>query len=202
MQLVLTIRIKFSILDAWQKKLPRILRNPLGYWKGKDMPKVEKFRFKKLDTIGAADAEEDAKEVIHKISMRSNQQNPIKRWNLVSNDDFQNDLARHFWAKHLYYERRQNEWRMRKMELQSIHINRGPELRWMVQLIASSHYNSRKLGPAVAQGQINLLFEEDSYAVIRSTSPEKAYQLFVLGEIMGSSLRRLRGSKRYIANHC
>jgi hypothetical protein len=143
---------------------------------------------------------EKRKEVIHKISMRSNQQNPIKRWNLVSNDDFQNDLARYFWAKHLYYERRQNEWRMRKMELQTININRGPELRWMVQLIASSHYNSRKLGPAVAQGQINLLFEEDSYAVIRSTSPEKAYQFFVLGEIMGASLRRLRGSKRYIAN--
>jgi len=143
---------------------------------------------------------EKRKEVIHKISIRSNQQNPIKRWNLVSNDDFQNELARHFWAKHLYYERRQNEWKVRKMELQSININRGPELRWMMQLIASSHYNSRKLGPSVAQGQINLLFEEDSYAVIRSTSPEKAYQLFVLGEIMGWSLWRLRGSKRYIAN--
>jgi len=60
MQLVLTIRIKFSILDAWQKKLPRILRNPLGYWKGKDMPKVEKFQVQEARNHRAADAEEDA----------------------------------------------------------------------------------------------------------------------------------------------
>src|SRR5207245_8479435 len=32
---------------------------------------------------------EKRKEIIHKISIRSNQQNPIKRWNLVANDDFQ-----------------------------------------------------------------------------------------------------------------
>ncbi len=143
---------------------------------------------------------EKRKEIIHKISIRSNQQNPIKRWNLVSNDDFQNELARNFWSKHLYYERRQNEWKVRKLELWGVGIERGPDLRWMVQLIAASHYGSRKLGAAVAQGQINLLFEEEPYAVIRSTSPEKAYQLFLLGEIMSLSLRRLRGSKRYIAN--
>ena len=143
---------------------------------------------------------ERRKEIIHKISIRSNQQNPIKRWNLVSNDDFQNDLARHLWAKRLYYERRQNEWKVRKGELQALGITRGPDIRWMVQLIASSKYDSRKLGPALAQGQINLLFEEEPYSIIRTTTPERAYQLFMLGEIMSSSLRRLRGSKRYIEN--
>lgn len=143
---------------------------------------------------------EKRKGIIHKISIRSNQQNPIKRWNLVSNDDFQNDLARHFWEKHLYYERRQHEWKVRKVELESLRIKRGPDVRWMMQLIASSKYDSPKLGPAVAQGQIHQLFEEEPYSLIRATNPEKAYQMYVLGEIMWSSLRRLRGSKRYIAN--
>jgi hypothetical protein len=34
------------------------------------------------------------RDVIDKISIRSNRQNPIKKWNLVSNDEFQHDLAR------------------------------------------------------------------------------------------------------------
>ena len=42
---------------------------------------------------------EQRKAVIHKISIRSNLQNPIKRWNLVANDDFQNDLSRYFGEK-------------------------------------------------------------------------------------------------------
>jgi hypothetical protein len=143
---------------------------------------------------------EKRKEIIHKISIRSNQQNPIKRWNLVSNDDFQNDLARHFWAKRLYYERRQHEWKVRKTELEALRISRGPDIRWMMQLIASTKYDSPKLGPAVAQGQINQLFEEEPYSIIRTTNPEKAYQMYLLGEIMYSPLRRLRHSRRYIEN--
>jgi hypothetical protein len=34
------------------------------------------------------------KEVINRISIRSNQQNPIKAWNLRANDNFQMDIAR------------------------------------------------------------------------------------------------------------
>ena len=143
---------------------------------------------------------EKRKEIIHKISIRSNQQNPIRRWNLVANDDFQNELSRYFWDKQLYYERRQFEWKSRKLELSSLQIRRGPDIRWMTQLIAACHYDRRKLGPAVAQAQLNALFEEDTYAAIRNVSPAVAYQLYLLGDIVGGCLKKLSGKKRYIRN--
>jgi len=133
-------------------------------------------------------------------SIRSNLQNPIKRWNLVSNDDFQNELSRFFWAKRLYYERRQCEWKYRKLELCGVGIARGPDIRWMTQLIAASHYDKKKLGPAVAQGRLNELFDEDAYSVIRNTPPTTAYQLYLVAEILDRCLRRLSNKKQYIRN--
>ena len=143
---------------------------------------------------------EKRKAVIHKISIRSNLQNPIKRWNLVANDDFQNDLSRYFWGKKLYYERRQFEWKYRRLELQGVGISRGPDIRWATQLIAAYYYDRKKLGPAVAQGKLNELFEEDTYAIIRSTSPHLVYQLYLLAEILERCLRRLSSAKQYISS--
>jgi hypothetical protein len=140
------------------------------------------------------------KDVIHKISIRSNLQNPIKRWNLVSNDDFQNELSRYFWSRKIYYERREFEWRHRKLELSSVGLTRGPDIRWMTQLVAAYNYDLRKLGPAAAQGQLNTLFEEEPYSVIRDTSPEKVFQLYLIGEILEMYLKKLRGKKKYIEN--
>jgi hypothetical protein len=143
---------------------------------------------------------ERRKDIIHKISIRSNQQNQIKRWNLVSNDDFQNELARYFWQKRLYYERRQNEWKQRNLELLSIGIQQGPDLRWMTQLIASYHYDVRKLGPANAKGRLNQLFDEDEYAIIRNTQDRLAYQLYLLGCITWDSLKWWSSRRQYIRN--
>lgn len=50
------------------------------------------------------------REIVNKISIRSNQQNAIKRWNLLANDDFQIAVYRFFRAKGLFYERRDKEW--------------------------------------------------------------------------------------------
>jgi len=140
------------------------------------------------------------REVIHKISIRSNLQNPIKRWNLVSNDDFQNDVGRYFWSRKTYYERRQFEWKQRKLEIESVGIKRGPDIRWMTQLIAAYHYERRKLGPATAQGRLNDLFEEGSYSIIRETPPAKVYQLYLLADILDWYLKSLREKKKYIKN--
>ncbi len=118
----------------------------------------------------------------------------------MANDDFQNDLSRYFWGKKLYYERRQHEWKYRKLELASVGISRGPDIRWMTQLIAAYHYDSKKLGPAAAHGRLNDLFEEDAYGIIRSTPSNLAYQLYVLAEITGRWLKRLSGQKNYISN--
>ena len=140
------------------------------------------------------------KEVIHKISIRSNMQNPIKKWNLVSTDDFQNELAKYFWNKGYYYERRQNEWKFRKLELKSLKISQGIDIRLMSQLIASYHYNKKYLGPAIARGHLNELFEENSYSIIRETDHELAYQLFLLNRVILKALNELKRKKKYIAN--
>jgi uncharacterized spore protein YtfJ len=140
------------------------------------------------------------KDIIHKISIRSNMQNPIKKWNLVSHDDFQNELFRFFWNKKLYYERRQNEWKFKKMELRSIGISQGPDIRKMTQIIASYYYNKKGLGPAEANGRLNDLFDEDAYKHIRDTSPELTYQLYLVNELMRYYLNELRRNKKYIFN--
>ncbi len=140
------------------------------------------------------------KEIIHKISIRSNLQNPIRKWNLVANDDFQNELARYFWSKNYYYERRQNEWKYRKIQLMPIGIKKGPDIRWMTQLIASYNFDQKYLGPAVAQGTLNELFDENAYKIIRETSPRLGYHLFLLSEVFGDSLYNLKTKKEYIKN--
>lgn len=151
---------------------------------GSDLPKLRSKR----------------REIIHKISVRSNMQNSIKRWNLVSNDDYQNELSQFFWKKQLYYEKRQNEWKVRKDDLKSVGINRGPEIRKLTQLMASYYYDRKNLGSANAQGQLNELFDEEPYSIIRGTPPEIAYRLFLLSEIMHYFLNRLKNKRNYIAD--
>lgn len=140
------------------------------------------------------------KEIVHKISVRSNLQNPIRRWNLVSNDDFQNGLSQFFWTKKLFYERRQHEWRERKLQLRSIRIEKGPDLRWMTQLIAAYHFDKKGLGPADAYARLGDLFGEGPYGTIIGTSAEVAYQLYLLAEILDECLKKLAANKVYIRN--
>src|SRR5262249_20390112 len=91
------------------------------------------------------------KEIIDKIAVRSNQQNPIKAWDLAANDDFQLDLFRFFRSKGYFYERRDREWRLRSRELKSVNIKYGNNIKWLAQLIASYHWSNSKLGPAAAK---------------------------------------------------
>src|SRR6266567_2282340 len=95
----------------------------------------------------------DRKELVRKISIRSNLQNPIKKWSLVSNDDYQQSLARYFRKKKLFYERRTKEWNFRRSELKSRGIRKGPELKWLTQLIASTYWDQKQLGPAIAKSK-------------------------------------------------
>jgi hypothetical protein len=140
------------------------------------------------------------KEIIHKISIRSNRQNPIKKWNLVANDDFQQELAREFRKKDLFYERRDKEWQYRKAELRSLGVQRGPNIRSLAQLIASFYFDKKLLGPANAKSAVGELFEEKPYDLIREASPEICYQVFLLADIVDRSFNGLAKSKQYIRN--
>ncbi len=150
---------------------------------------------------GAADFSNEAakrRDITQKISIRSNLQNPIKKWNLISNDDYQHGLARFFRKKKFYYERRDGEWAHRRTELKSVGIRRGPNIKALTQLIASYHWNKKQLGPVVAKRGLGELFEEKPYQLIRGTPPELAYQVYLLGEILDERLKELAASRRYV----
>jgi hypothetical protein len=137
------------------------------------------------------------KEVIHKIAVRSNQQNPIKAWDLASNDDFQLDLFRFFRSKAYFYERRDREWRQRSRELKSINIKYGSSIKWLTQLIASYYWSKPKLGPAVAKNVADL-FEGAVYETICDTPPEVAFQIHILDADLWECERDLGKEKVYI----
>ncbi len=139
------------------------------------------------------------KEVIGKIAVRSNQQNPIKSWDLASNDDFQLELFRFFRNKGFFYERRDREWKQRSRELRSVGIKYGTSIKWHTQLISCFHWSKARLGPAVAKN-VGDLFEGEIYDSIRETLPELVFQLFLLDEALWESRSDLAKDKVYIQN--
>jgi hypothetical protein len=126
------------------------------------------------------------KDIIHKISIRTNMQNPIKRWDLVANDDFQNSIAEFFLKRRLFYERRQKEWKTRKEYFKEIKIKYGINIKELMQLMACYYYESKYHGPAIAQGNLGYLFDEAAYTKICTIAPFLAFQLYSLFEIKSS----------------
>lgn len=156
------------------------------------------LRIIKVGKVGSDTLDEDTirrKEIIHKISIRSNLQNPIKKWNLVANDDFQHSLKRYFRHKNLFYETRKDEWKSRKLELKSVGVYRGPFITKLSQLIASFHYNEKDLGPANAYGRLNELFEDKAYHKIQRTSENDVYKIYLLGKNVRESISLLSNSQ-------
>ena len=139
------------------------------------------------------------KEIIGKIAVRSNQQNPIKSWDLASNDDFQLELFRYFRGKGFFYERRNGEWQQRSRELRSVGIQYGTSIRWHTQLIASFHWAKPHLGPAAAKNVADL-FEGALYEMIRETPAELAFQIYLFCSNLEECRRDLLTSKVYIRN--
>lgn len=140
------------------------------------------------------------KDIINKISVRSNEQNQIKKWDLVANDDFQLELFRYFRRKDLYYERKVKGWSSRSRILKSLGVQKGPSIKRLAQLIASYNWDKLKLGPALAKLSVGELFDGVAYDGIKRTTPELAYQIYLIGEMIGDSYRRLSQRVKYIKN--
>lgn len=141
---------------------------------------------------------EQKKSIINKISVRSNQQNPIKKWNLVATDDFQLGLFRFFKHRGLFYERREKEWQDRSRELKSVGIGQGPTIKKLTQLIASYHWRSSKLGPGNAKLKASGLFTESAYEEISKTPVELVYQIYLMSDMVSDCFRELAESTNYI----
>jgi|SRR5579859_100498 len=187
---------------------PRVVNGSQTLHSIRDVDNAKDFarvmvRIIEVPPISASDLSkqsQERKELVRKISIRSNLQNPIKKWNLVSNDDYQQSLARYFRKKRLFYERRSKEWNFRRSELKSRGIRKGPELKWLTQLMASCYWNQKQLGPAISKSKVSDLFEEKPYELICRISTEEAFQIYLLNEIIQYQFERLAQQKRYIWN--
>jgi len=146
-----------------------------------------------------ADAPEKAaetKEIINRISIRSNQQNPIKPWNLRANDDFQMEIARRFRKDDFFYERRDREWKLRSVQLRNVGVAKGPSIKPLMARLACYHWKNPKLGPVQAKGHVGEIFDGDAYDVIRrETTPELAYQVYAVSTNVLDALRSLSARK-------
>jgi AIPR protein len=129
------------------------------------------------------------KEVISKIALRTNRQNTIQKSDLVANDEKQHEIATYFRRQGLYYERRKNEWNIRKISLQSVGIDKGPSLKSLMQLGAC--YFWAAMGPAKARSGVKSLFDDESYETITSLSPQTFYRLYVIQERLLSAAYRV-----------
>lgn len=131
---------------------------------------------------------EQRKSIINKISIRSNQQNPIKSWDLVANDDFNLDIFRYFRVKGFFYERRKNEWRLRSRSLRSDGLLQGPPLKKLIQLIASSKTSDKELGPWIARSAAKDLFDGSAYTKISQVPISEVYSLWLLERLISKNL--------------
>jgi hypothetical protein len=130
------------------------------------------------------------KEIIGKISFRSNQQNPIKLWDLCSNDENQVAIQMYFRKKGLYYETRTKEWTQRKDYLSADGVKLAMHIRTMGQLFASYRWNSPgPLGPAAAKNSASSIFDrgpDGAYEEVRKLKPDLAYNLYLLKTAIAS----------------
>lgn len=138
---------------------------------------------------------EKKRDTLNKISVRSNRQNPIKKWDLVSNDDFQLEVYRFFRRKGFFYERRIREWNQRSRELKSVGIKRGINIKTLAQYIVSYYWNKPKMGPAVAKIAAGDLFEGQIYEQMQKTSPEISYQIYQVCDNLKITFSDLAGNR-------
>lgn len=132
----------------------------------------------------------------NKIARRANEQNPIKKWDLVANDDYQLELFRMFRARSIFYDRRVGEYRKKTRRMKSFSMRRGPSIKSLTQLLASFKYNDDFLGPANAKLSVSTLFDRENYDEIEGTNPEVVYQLALLYMICVASYRRYAASSK------
>jgi hypothetical protein len=118
------------------------------------------------------------KEIIKRIAVRTNRQNTIKLADLVANDDVQQQIALFFRRRGFYYERRQREWQVRKVDLQAAGIDRGPRLKNLMQISAAYLWDS--VGPAKARSSVQQLFGKDIYPHLTGASPNVLYCLWLV----------------------
>lgn len=138
------------------------------------------------------------RELIAKISTRSNVQNPIKKWNLIANDDYQQELARLFRGNQLFYQRRVGDWKKQRLGLREAGVREGPLVTTMMQVLASANLRHAELGPANAKNRLNSLFNEGAYKKLTSQAPREAFTTYLLYARLDQALASLARTKQWV----
>lgn len=141
-----------------------------------------------IDGSQSATALRERRELIANISTRSNRQNPIKKWNLVANDDYQTEVARVFRRRQLFYQRRVGDWKKQRLDLKEAGVREGPLVTTLMQILASARWNDPDLGPANAKNRLDALFNEAAYRKMTARPPTDAVTLYVLYSRLDSAL--------------
>lgn len=136
------------------------------------------------------------KEAIRKISIRTNMQNPIKKWDLVANDDFQNSIFEFFLKNKIWYERRQKEWQYKKEVHRQHKLKYGTDVKNMMQILACYYFEFDYLGPAIAQGNLGSLFGETPYKKLVKTEIPMTFYLFKLYNLFQNSFKAIYTRER------
>jgi len=203
----ITVLCEKHTQDPGVKKLtlinPRVVNGSQTLHSIRDVPNPSRqarvmVRIVEIPPFGGDDVGERIevrRDILNKISVRSNRQNPIKKWDLVSNDDFQLEIYRFFRRRGWFYERRLREWRQRSRELRSVSINKGTDIKTLTQYIVSFYWNKPRLGPANAKRSAGELFEGDVYEQVQKTPAEVAYHIFQVSDNIRISLNDLTSYK-------
>src|SRR5262249_842317 len=79
-----------------------------------------------------------------------------------------------------------------------VSIRRGPKMTVLAQLIASYLWKDKLLGPVNAMARLSSLFDDKPYKTIRATTPQLAYQLYLLDTIFRTSFGGLASKTEYV----
>lgn len=193
--------------DPGEKRLllvnPRVVNGSQTLHSIRDVPSPSKqaramVRIIEIPPIKGNDIAEQIekkRDTLNKISVRSNRQNPIKKWDLVSNDDFQLEVYRLFRLRGWFYERRVREWRQRSRELKSVGIRHAINIKNLTQYIVSYYWNKPKMGPATAKRETGDLFEGEIYDQVQKTPVDVVYQIFQVSDNLRVALSNMNSAK-------
>lgn len=129
------------------------------------------------------------KKIVNNIATRTNQQNPIKRYNLSANDEYQLTIFRYLKARGYYYDRRVGEYKRSIRSNRDRGLKQGPNIKLAMQLAASINVD---LGPAIAKLSVDSLFAKP-YDKVKEVNPEVILQSYIL-------YSHLRNVSRELAN--
>jgi hypothetical protein len=75
--------------------------------------------------------------------------------------------------------------------LKAVGIEKGSNIKLLMQLVAAYYWENERLGPATAKSSVGVLFDSKPYGEIKKITEEEAYQVFQLDGLIAKVFRNL-----------